>query len=156
MSSCPVLERCRHCGKNQASPGRRGLCQHCHRVPSIRRRYPFVVGLRRVRGCRGAKGQLVPSGGYGEGSSRGYTRPAPAEATQAEPGSAEKVRILAARRAAGAQLWHPDDVRPITALVALDEDEAGREAEQEARAHAAAIRARYLQERLRTLRVVVG
>lgn len=42
------------------------------------------------------------------------------EPTDAQPGSAEKIRVLRARLAAGLELWHPDDLVIDSPLAAFE------------------------------------
>lgn len=89
LPASPPPKRCRHCDSKRAWA--RGLCRQCHRDPSILERFPSSQGEWRSP----------------------YEPPPPrrpaALPTSAEPGSPEKVAVLAARYAAGQELWHPLD-----------------------------------------------
>ena len=96
MTDCvsPYLARplCRHCGLNPA--GRpRGLCWGCYYRPGVRDLY----------------GPLSKFGRRGIGAGKLAPRRRPPYPTTARPGSAEKVRVLEERAAAGHLLWHPLD-----------------------------------------------
>jgi hypothetical protein len=97
MSACHLPLRpspCRHCHKNRAHH-RRGLCRSCYAKPEIRALYPRLKNDQ-------DKGGLPDRTGY---------RPAPANSTDALPGSAAKVAILAERAAHAEALWHRGDAR---------------------------------------------
>ena len=86
---------CGHC-KTRFVNRPRGLCWACYYTP-------------------GVKDRFVPTSKYarrGVGNFNG-TAPLPAEPTDAEPGSAEKVAVLERRAALGVSLWHPADPRIV-------------------------------------------
>lgn len=83
--------QCRHCHERHVSKPR-GLCFRCYYTPGIRDRYP-------------SESRFVRPGvrdWY-------YRAPLPVEPTDAVPGSAEKVEVLAKRVDERVQLWHPGD-----------------------------------------------
>lgn len=82
---------CRHCHAAIVTRPR-GLCWHCYYVPGLREQY--------VSGSK-----------YARRGTPNFTgaRPLPAEPTTANPGTPEKMQVLAERSARGEQLWHPDD-----------------------------------------------
>lgn len=80
---------CRHCRRRKRQQGRRGLCWTCAQVPEVRLSYPSAMKL-------------------GAGHRNADPTP-PATPTDAQPGTAAKVDVLAARAAAGVGLWHPAD-----------------------------------------------
>jgi hypothetical protein len=82
---------CRHCHFGPVSRPR-GLCWHCYYSPGVRDRYPSTSRY----------------GNRGIGNFNGQT-PLPSTATDAPPGSAEKVEVLMQRAAHRQSLWHPDD-----------------------------------------------
>ncbi len=84
-------EMCRACHEHKANRPR-GLCWHCYYTPRVARKYPSTS-------------KHAPGTGVGNGCG-GYALPEP---TEAAPGSAEKVAVLADRAAAGLALWHPQD-----------------------------------------------
>ena len=89
---------CKHCGKTSgklSAPGRRGLCQLCHRNTAIRTRYAAAPHTRHGNGTGSPKGE----------------RQLPASSTAVVPGSPAKILVLQARAQAGQQLWHPLDLR---------------------------------------------
>lgn len=86
---------CRHCGRNGPRAGR-GLCIACYAKPAVRSRYPL----------------LCAHGHPGEADFNGTARPAE-RATDAVPGSEEKIAILTERAAERRELWHPEDGRGI-------------------------------------------
>lgn len=91
---------CRHCAKNWGR--RRGLCSPCYEV--FRDLYPV----------RPNPTILSPA------------RPAQA-ATQAQPGSEEKIRVLCERYKNQEELWHPDDNRlPLVRFHGHDSEGAPR------------------------------
>lgn len=86
---------CAGCGRPVA-PYARGLCRRCWADPVTRRK----------RGCRPwAVRRHGPPWEY----AAGLPEKAPARRTAARPGEAAKVEVMAARRAAGAALFHPAD-----------------------------------------------
>jgi hypothetical protein len=82
---------CHHC-QRVAILRPRGLCHRCYRRPRIRRRYPAFSQYGR-RGVGNICGNA----------------PLPSEPTDALPGSAEKIEVLAQRAARHESLWHPLD-----------------------------------------------
>lgn len=127
--------RCRAC-KTRKGGCRRGLCSRCYADPATRAAFrqaeapaPKVcrhckkVGVNRPRGlcwscyyAPGVKALYPPTSKYAQRGVGNFTgvQPLPAEATDAEPGSAEKLAILIARAARGEQLFHPRDLRRPT------------------------------------------
>lgn len=87
---------CRHCGRGAACRPR-GLCWGCFGDPAVRALYPVTSVFAR-RGAAEFTG----------------TRPLPAEPTATLPGSPERVAVLAARAAAGEQLFHPLDANDVS------------------------------------------
>ena len=89
---------CIHCERRvrrtSGGGGNRGLCYACFYTPSIRKRYPPDPRYGRRSKDRPAAG-----------------RPLPRHPTDAEPGSAEKARVMAERLRRGEQLHHPFDRR---------------------------------------------
>ncbi len=85
-------ERCRHCRTGKACRPR-GLCCPCFATPSIRAQYPVAVTDRNRRGVEDFCGKAG----------------LPPEPTEALPGSAEKIAVLAARAELRQSLWHPLD-----------------------------------------------
>jgi hypothetical protein len=69
----------------------RGLCWRCYHVPGVKEQYPICSAFARR--------------GVGLFAGRGKT-PRP---TTAAPGTKEKLAVLAARAAAGEELFHPND-----------------------------------------------
>ena len=84
---------CRHCGAGKNCRAR-GLCFPCSMNPAIRDLYPSTSKFARK----------------GVSASNRNSRP-PTEPTDAEPGSAEKIAVLAGRAERGESLFHPDDPR---------------------------------------------
>jgi hypothetical protein len=82
---------CCHCGKNPVNRPR-GLCWTCYYAPGVREQHPSTSKYAR----------------RGVGNFNGNPD-LPAEATEAAPGSAEKIEILARRAAMRMALWHPED-----------------------------------------------
>ncbi len=81
---------CRHCQtRNVSRP--RGLCWPCYYLPGVRDLYQTTskYGRRGLGICRHAR--------------------AAAYATDARPGSAEKIMTLMLRAELGQDLWHPSD-----------------------------------------------
>lgn len=91
---------CRHCNKVRSNRPR-GLCWSCYYAPGVREQYPSTSKYAR----------------RGVSDFNGKTKSASAP-TQALPGSAEKVNVLAERARLGLSLWHPMDAR-IGAAVAV-------------------------------------
>lgn len=85
---------CRHCGTRLITRTRR-LCRACFDTPEVRDLYP-PMGTN-------------ASGRRGVGLENRSKHPLPAP-TDALPGSAAKVEVLAQRAARGEQLFHPLDV----------------------------------------------
>lgn len=84
---------CSHCDKRPVQRPR-GLCWTCYYTPGVRERY--------TSGSRYAK----------RGVSNGcIDAPLPPVATLADPGSEEKIAILAQRAALGQALHHPRDAK---------------------------------------------
>jgi hypothetical protein len=92
--------KCPHCKRNKPAHGRRGLCWGCSRTPAIRAVYP--ADERYVR--------------RGTGTANLRELPAP-EPTTALTGTEEKIAVLAARVAAGLDLWHPGDAEDCGAVL---------------------------------------
>jgi hypothetical protein len=89
---------CRHCGAGKNCRAK-GLCWPCSMVPAIRDLYPSTSKFAR-------KGVSVVN----------HNAIAPAEPTDAEPGSEEKIAVLAARAERGESLFHDDDPRVLPKL----------------------------------------
>src|SRR2546423_7813948 len=92
---------CRHCGRDRVNRPR-GLCWTCYYTPGVRERYPSTSKFAR----------------RGVGNFCGAA-PLPEFATDAMPGSEEKILILMERAARREALFHPDDnplVMPALAL----------------------------------------
>lgn len=91
------MDRCQHCKERpvsrHSSAAVRDLCHRCAFTPEIRAQYPSSGGKFAYRGVGGI------CGGY----------QAPREATEALPGTFEKVAVLEARAQAGTSLWHEED-----------------------------------------------
>lgn len=89
----PKATVCRHCGVKPISRPR-GLCWPCYYTPGVLALFPITSKYAR------------------RGSGQGHRMNAPhaATPTHAEPGSDEKIRVLAERAARGEQLFHPEDV----------------------------------------------
>jgi len=85
-----------HCGEVRRILAR-GLCTVCHRTPAVCCLYPPI------RDCRRRQPEVPDFFGRAK---------LPADATQAQPGSQDKVAVLEARAAAGLALFHPGDIRP--------------------------------------------
>lgn len=81
---------CRHCSRVRILYPR-GLCHRCYNRTSIRQSYPKTEHPCNRRGVGNGKGHLPP------------------QPTFAQPGSPEKVAVLAARAEMGSCLWHPQD-----------------------------------------------
>ena len=82
---------CRHCNKTRASRPR-GLCWSCYYAAGVREQYPSTSKF----------------GRRGVSDFNGRTKLPPA-ATEAAPGSDEKIAILAERARQRQSLWHPHD-----------------------------------------------
>jgi hypothetical protein len=83
-------EKCLHCGA--AYPSRpRGLCSRCYDNNEIKEKYPRRSTARHYK------------------DSNRQHRNVPPQATQAIPGTEEKVKELAWREANHFLLWHPND-----------------------------------------------
>ena len=131
---------CRHCRHCKMDAGRRGLCHRCWDCPSIRQLYPMHSNTAKRFGrrlpCRNCGvGQAVRARGLCDPCykdpeirasfpllsdekdwSRGgrISQPSPklpAAATDAIPGSEEKISVLTERISNGEALWHPGDLR---------------------------------------------
>lgn len=86
-----MMRVCRHCGRR--APNRpRGLCWSCYYAPGLRERYESTSKFGR-RGILDKYGRVEM----------------PCLATQALPGTHEKVAVLAQRAAMHQALWHPHD-----------------------------------------------
>lgn len=82
---------CRHCQQAKVSRPR-GLCWSCFYRPGVREQYPITNKF----------------GRRGLGNSN-RSAPPPSFATNAPPGSLEKMAILEERARLGQSLWHPAD-----------------------------------------------
>ena len=83
--------RCRHCRCRPVCRPR-GLCWRCFYTPAIRRLYPITSKF--------ARGSILDF----------YGLPISAfTATNALPGTPEKIAVLAQRAELRQSLWHPDD-----------------------------------------------
>ena len=84
--------KCQHCNQSEARRPRQ-LCWSCYKLPSVRTRYASTskFAYRGLGNCTG-------------------NRPLPPFPTQALPGTAEKVAVLAERAYMRVSLFHPDDV----------------------------------------------
>jgi hypothetical protein len=91
--SCYDGRPCRHCGLRAVNRPR-DLCTACYGRPEIRNATPLVENCSNRRGVGGGV-----CGGYEQAA-----RP-----TGGQPGSAAKLRTLAARAARGESLWRADD-----------------------------------------------
>lgn len=94
--AAPPYAHCRHCQRpliGKKGP-RRGLCHRCRETGGLPRLYP-----------------PAPSKYSGTGEVPDYFGPsrAPQEATDALPGTEQKIQAMEARAALGLSLWHPDD-----------------------------------------------
>lgn len=95
VTTPPARQLCIHCARRvrrTTGGGSRGLCYTCYYTPKIRRQYPADPK-------RGKRCQERPAAG----------RPLPDRPTDAEPGSAEKARVMMERIRRGQQLHHPFD-----------------------------------------------
>jgi hypothetical protein len=88
------MPRCIHCKKRKINRPR-GLCWGCYYAPGVRDLYPPTSKFAR-HGVEDRLGQV----------------PLPPLATNALPGSVEKMAVLAQRAAMRVSLWHPDDALP--------------------------------------------
>ena len=98
-----MFSHCRNCSFPLAHRNRRirGLCWRCSTDPEAKRRFP-------------SQSKYAPSP-----TERGnYRAPLPPQPTSTQPGSEERIRVLAERAAKGMQLFHPMDVRIATMEVA--------------------------------------
>ena len=91
---------CRHCQKVKSNRPR-GLCWSCYYRPGVRDQYPSTSKYAR-RGVSDFNGKTAQA----------------ALPTNALPGTAEKVAVLAERARLGLSLWHPLDAR-LSGAVAL-------------------------------------
>jgi hypothetical protein len=108
--------RCRHCRGDLGFSCRRGLCRRCRTDPKIRQAYPRLPA---------ANGAGSPWSAWGSPD----PLPPARRATDAAPGSAEKIAVLIARAAARVELFHPDDDgEPVAATVGLSEAVVGKTA----------------------------
>lgn len=82
---------CRHCSKSKVNRPR-GLCWSCYYNPGVKEMYPSTSKFAH-RGTGNFTGIVAE----------------PVAATEALPGTEEKIRILAARVARRESLWHRDD-----------------------------------------------
>ena len=87
---------CRHCQKKNSNRPR-GLCGTCYHAPGVRDLYPSTSKFAR-RGVTDFNGRSS----------------LPTEATEAMPGSEEKILILIERAQLSQSLWHPEDRMPLT------------------------------------------
>lgn len=87
----PVCRNCNFAAANRP----RGLCVVCYYAPGVRDGHPSTSKFAR----RSPNVDLDVDG----------PRPLPSDATDAPPGSAEKVAVLEARAARGEALFHPHD-----------------------------------------------
>ncbi len=83
--------KCRHCDEAVVSRPR-GLCWSCYYTPGVREQYPSTSKYGR-RGVGNFSGRGAPA----------------AVATDAPPGSEEKILILMERARNKQDLWQPDD-----------------------------------------------
>ncbi|HKA07074.1 MAG TPA: hypothetical protein VKD71_07430 [Gemmataceae bacterium] len=90
---------CRHCLRSRVNRPR-GLCWSCYYRPGVREQYPSTSKFAR-RGLGNFCGAA----------------PLPAIATQAAPGSEEKIAVLSQRVQNGQSLWHPNDLTLETAPI---------------------------------------
>ncbi len=84
---------CRHCHTGKVNRPR-GLCWDCFRKPAVRGLYPPSDTGKGRRGVLGNNRFKLPN-----------------SPTNAEPGSAEKLAVMAQRALDGVSLFHPDDLR---------------------------------------------
>jgi hypothetical protein len=90
MDYPPVVTVCLYCSRWARAYGR-GLCQTCYRKPAVREQFPV----------RGRFRDSSPSALLPPALALGPTRHL--------PGTAAKMAVLAARFAAGVNLFHPQD-----------------------------------------------
>lgn len=86
-----TIPPCRHCGRARVNRPR-GLCWTCYYTDGVKGQYPSTSKYAR----RG-----VGNGDFAAG--------VPAGPTAAQPGTAEKVAVMAGRAERGECLWHPAD-----------------------------------------------
>jgi hypothetical protein len=84
---------CRHCQTHPASRSR-GLCWTCYYTPGVRQRYPSTSKF----------------GHWADNHGRAIV---PCRPTAAQPGTPEKVAVLARRAALHQELWHRLDGLPL-------------------------------------------
>ncbi len=89
---------CAYCQKRPVSRAR-GLCNFCYFLPHVRDLYPLAE----------SKYSKWAQEGWLSANLEPGVMPEP---TLALPGSLEKQAVLAARFAAGTQLYHPQDAKP--------------------------------------------
>lgn len=87
-------DRCRHCRRNAADTGRRGLCRGCHTDRRVRAAYPPAAEAFAAAGVKAWEAQ--PAG-------------AAAEPTGERPGTAGKLAELERRATLGLALFSPGD-----------------------------------------------
>lgn len=87
------MSRCLHCATRAISRPR-GLCRYCYDSPGMRERYGLIPRI--------PQSETTPT----------VTR-APAEPTEALPGTEAKIEALASRIAGGVELWHTKDARRV-------------------------------------------
>lgn len=138
IATATTARACRHCQTRPIGKPR-GLCFTCYARPEVRARYPSYLEqkpiapgspvcrccqdptrrVNRPRGmcwgcyCSDRRSQcpsISPYAGTQEITDRNGTQTLPAEPTDAQPGTPEKIAVLAARAMRGEQLFHPDDV----------------------------------------------
>jgi hypothetical protein len=83
------MDACRHCGREQKRLRPRGLCWTCYYTPAVIALYPSKTR-------------------YGLWLTK-FDALLPLEATEAEPGSEAKVRVMEERVRLGYSCFHPDD-----------------------------------------------
>lgn len=105
----PARTRCKHC-KRPSWYLKRLLCKRCYYTPEIRELYPIKPVQERTDGS-------VVANSY-QSNSNLRPRILPRQATDARPGTLEKIMILEQRADAGEDLFHPDD---LTAIVSTFE-----------------------------------
>lgn len=86
-------EACVHCSTGRVNRPR-GLCWGCYYRPGVKELYPPTSKYAQ-RGVGNLTGE----------------RPLPAEPTDAEPGTDEKIAVMVERAKRGESLFHPEDVR---------------------------------------------
>lgn len=97
---------CLYCGTTRTHRRRRGLCWRCHRSDRVRARFNRRWTFAPTAGPLGRDFPGQPM--------------QPREATQAAPGTREKVEVMASRYAARRSLHDDDDVREPMTQRALD------------------------------------